>query len=745
MQKSFIPNFSIQKSVIRYCVMFATACIIILATRYSSGRIWEKLHLQLQDTMQLVCEQNALYIEKELLAKQSLLHGIAKQIPTNPTAKKDQIIRMLKPFTEIYDIKRLGFIDTSGMAYTTDDYTSNVTFQDIFQASIGGKSHITGIIDDPVKTEEQINIFSVPVYHQNGNMISGVLFAAYRTHIFHELLNLKSFGGKGYSCIIKQDGSIVVSSKQAPFEENSSLFSFLQNYSKENLSRLQTMKQQMNLRQSGMSSCLMDSQHYIYYMPLDASITDSQWYIITIVPADVLSQRLNHVFHYVRQLLGIVVLVLAAAFFYYMYSYWAQKKQLTALAYKDALTGGDNYACFREKMKQLKGTSGYIISTDIYEFRIINNICGVSKGNEVLQNVWDVLNSQLSSTELAAHIHADRFIFYWTDFENASLEQRIEHLNQEIAKLAAKLNTPRVMLYMGIFHTDTPERTEEGYGYANQAKHAVKDRMDKNYSFYEEINFKQWLEERSLEDEFSEAVQNRRFEVWYQPKYSTKDQKAVSAEALVRWRNANGELIPPYKFIPLFEKNGMISILDEYVFDTVCAQQKKWEEEGLQVLPVSVNISRSSLYYSDIVEKYEAILRSYHLPAQKVQLEITESAAVNNSEIDTLIDKFHSIGFHMLLDDFGTGYSSLSTLNEMHFDTLKLDKSLIDHIGDSNGEKLLYHIIKLAQSLGLKITAEGVEYQNQFEFLRQLECDDIQGYYFSRPLPMEDYKALLPQ
>lgn len=267
--------------------------------------------------------------------------------------------------------------------------------------------------------------------------------------------------------------------------------------------------------------------------------------------------------------------------------------------------------------------------------------------------------------------------------------------------------------------------------------------MDKNYSLYEEINFKQWLENHKLEDGFEEAIQNHRFEIWYQPKYSTKDQNVVSAEALVRWRDVDGNLIPPYKFIPLFEQNGMISVLDEYVFDAVCAQQRQWQSEGKHVLPVSVNISRSSLYYSTIVKKYAAILNSYELPAQKIQLEITESAAVDNSEIMTLIDQFHEIGFHLLLDDFGTGYSSLSTLNQMHFDTLKLDKSLIDHIGDTNGEKLLYYIIKLAQSLGLKITAEGVEYKNQFEFLQQLACDDIQGYYFSKPLPSAEYAALL--
>lgn len=727
----------------QHYVMLTAALIIIIATRYTSGRIWDRLQLQIEDTLQIVSRQNTLTTENELHAKQDFLYSIAKQLPNNPSAKKDHVIKLLQPFTSIYNIKRFGFADPNGNAYTTDGYSANLSGQDFFEAGMQGRSYITDIREDDITRAEPINVFSVPVYHQNGNMISGVLFATYRTTTFNDLLDVKCFDGKGYSCIIKQSGRIVMAARHSPFYNNKNIFYTMRNINSNNNSGITEIQKHLKQNDSGMTSCDLKGGHYIYYMPLDSTITDSQWYILTIVPASVLTERLDQVFHYVRLLLAILVIVLITAFLYYFYTYWAQKKQLTTLAYVDPLTGGANYASFKADMQKKKGVSGYLISTDIYEFRIINNICGVQRGNEVLQHVWQILCSHLAEQELAAHIHADRFIFFWTDEKTSSLTERLTQLNEAVARLAAELHTPRIQLYLGIYHTDTPEQTEEGYGCANQAKHAVKTRMDKNYSLYEEIDFQQWLDNHKLEDGFEEAIQNHRFEIWYQPKYSTKDQNIVSAEALVRWRDTDGSLIPPYRFIPLFEQNGMISVLDEYVFDAVCAQQKLWQQEGKHVLPVSVNISRSSLYYSTIVKKYAAILNSYELPAQNIQLEITESAAVDNSEITTLINQFHEIGFHLLLDDFGTGYSSLSTLNQMHFDTLKLDKSLIDHIGDTNGEKLLYYIIKLAQSLGLRITAEGVEDQNQFEFLQRLSCDDIQGYYFSKPLPSGEYAALL--
>ena len=168
-------------------------------------------------------------------------------------------------------------------------------------------------------------------------------------------------------------------------------------------------------------------------------------------------------------------------------------------------------------------------------------------------------------------------------------------------------------------------------------------------------------------------------------------------------------------------------------------------ETGQKLLPVSVNISRVSLYYSSVVEKYESIIRSFDLDSKYIQLEITESATIDNNEIFNLLEQFHTAGFKILLDDFGSGYSSLAALNRMHFDTIKLDKSLVDYIGDDNGEKLLNSITKLAQSFGMEITAEGVETVEQLMFLCNLDCDDIQGYYFSRPLPVKEYEECLKE
>ena len=202
-------------------------------------------------------------------------------------------------------------------------------------------------------------------------------------------------------------------------------------------------------------------------------------------------------------------------------------------------------------------------------------------------------------------------------------------------------------------------------------------------------------------------------------------------------------MVSPGRFIPLFEKNGMIARLDEYMFRSVCRQQSLWKRQGYHILPVSVNLSRASLYYSDLVEKYGNILKEYQLEPEYVQIEVTETAMEGKNDILDVLGKFRNMGVRILMDDFGTGYSSLAVLSMKCFDTLKLDKSLIDHIGEENGETLLYHVICMGQQMGLHITAEGVENDKQLVYLQKLHCDDIQGFLFARPMPTGEYESLL--
>lgn len=722
-------------------IFAAVAGILLLSILIYNNRFREELSFQMQDILQNVSEQNALAIKKEISGKQSFLEGIARQLQIADKNEKEKVIENLKGVTDIYHFKRMGFIYPDGTAYTTDGYEQDLSFRDFFKKGMDEEKYITDIMMDTLGEEEMINVISVPVFDRERGHTDGVLFATCRTEMFKEQLNVESFNGEGYSLVVKEDGTLIADSPKSPMYEKENIFTALAEG--KNQTATEEIAPLLKNGKSGGGSYYLEGKRYYYCLPLNLDMGEGKWFMFTVVPAEVLEAKVSPVMNDINSLFAMIILVFGVVFFFYIASYQRSKRELYDLAYQDPLTGGDNYVCFKEKIKRKKDVPGYIISMDLSEFKIINNTCGIAKGNVILKAVWDILAAETRGDELAAHINADRFILYLKDEDKQLLEARLNKLISRISGLSEAMNVPRVVPYFGIYYANDLTTAETNYSYASHARHQVKGRRDHNYAYYEESDYQLMLRNRSLEDGFEEAIREHRFEVWYQPKYSTSDASIVGSEALVRWRMEDGNLISPGTFIPLFEKNGMISMLDEYVFRAVCMQQKKWMEEGKQILPVSINISRASLYYSKIVEKYKAILDEYGVDSRYIQLEITESATVDNKEIQELIDQFHIVGFQLLLDDFGNGYSSLSSLNEMHFDVLKLDKSLIDYIGDSNGEKLLYHIVNLVKSLGLKITAEGVESREQVGFLQKLHCNDIQGFYFSRPLPYPEYEKLL--
>lgn len=705
-------------------------------------------HLQngMENSLKDIAAQNVLAVNNEIETQFQLLTGFAEELRKSPE-EEAEILREMSIFAQSHDFKRMGYVHADGTAYTTDGYEVQVASDVFFRRSMEGKYWVTAARKALVDSEaEDINVFSVPVYNSDGSEVAGVVFATYRNEIFRDMLDVDFFDGQGYSCIIMTSGDVIVHSQNSPIAEDTNFLEHMEGNGQESAAMAEEMRAVMQAAGSGTGRCEQShdegEQSIFYYMPMNENLYDAQWYMVAIVPERVLTERTRPVMRDVEIFAGILVVIAVLGVNFYLYIEKRRKEELESLAYEDRLTGGYNFASFRENAKIRKDLAGYVVAMDLTEFKLINTSFGVQKGDETLLELWELLRGSVSEAEMVARVNADRFVMFLQAGSKAELEERVQELVAKISGISQKLNIPALFPVFGIYYAEALDEPDKYYGYAVQAKHLVKGRRDRNYAFYEELDAEQILRNRMLEDNFEKALEQGQFEVWYQPKYSASEEKVVGAEALVRWRMPDGKILSPGVFIPLFEKNGNIAVLDEYIFRKVCEQQKEWLNAGYAVVPVSVNISRVSLYFDNIVERYEEILRSGRLDAEYVQLEITESATVDNDEIAGLIERFHQAGFTMLLDDFGSGYSSLASLNTMHFDTLKLDKSLIDYIGDEKGEKLLQHITGLGQSLGLSITAEGVETETQLIFMRNLNCNDIQGYYFSKPLPAEEYVAV---
>ena len=725
-------------------LLISLAFIVTVSVVFNN--IKTNLEREIISSLSEEAEENAALIEKEIDAKFGVLQSFANELSS--TGDEIEEIRDMKSFVEVYNFRRMGFVDLNGIAKTTDGFEKDLSFREFYQVGLKGESFITESLQETIgdSTEDMINILSVPVYDNKGE-IKGVLFATYLTEKFHEVIFSDSFQGEGYTYIVAGDGDVISSYGDGMQKEYDNIFIYTGDATQYDDAIQEKVENDMREKISRVGIGVNeDNDKYFYcYKPLEIESADMNWYIFSIEPKSVLDERMHPIMRDIQFLTVILICILVMANIVFLFYNLRRRQELFRLAYKDSITVGDNFSNFKEKAKKYENTEGYVIALDISEFKLVNNVCGNASGDEVLKVIWDVILANCNDNEQAARVNADRFVIFWIESSKKTVTYRIEKLINEIEGISEQLSVPRLYPVIGIRAVEKLDDADKRYGEALRAKALVKNRRDRHYAFYDEIDYDTIVENKKLENGFEKALADKKFEVWYQPKFNSHTGKIVGSEALIRWRADDGSLISPGRFIPLFEKNGNIIRLDEYVFREVCRQQKEWQKEGIQILPVSVNISRFSLYYSNVVEKYERIINYYDVDHKYVQIEITESAIIENTVIVELIQKFHDAGFDILLDDFGSGYSSLASLNQMPFDTIKLDKSLVDYVGNENGEKLLKFIVQLVQSLGMKITAEGVEYKEQLDFLENLNCDDIQGFYFSKPLMLADFSAKLTE
>lgn len=406
---------------------------------------------------------------------------------------------------------------------------------------------------------------------------------------------------------------------------------------------------------------------------------------------------------------------------------------------KDDMTGCYNLQAFQHHAQALLDADpdgDYDLAiTDIDKFKLVNAVYGEEKANEVLKCLADYLNANFGEI-LFGRYGSDLFIWLQKSKPDCGVE-----IEKKLTQFREISPIADIMVRCGIYsHVDRSVSMIRMCDKAILALKSIKTRFGKITAYYDGPVSRQHLREQMYAARFPEALKNEEFVVWFQPKYDPVTQKVVGAEALVRWKNADGSFNMPGEFLSVFESNGMISQLDEYVFRMVCRQQKKWQDAGVPLFPVSVNLSRNSMHKKDLAANYSAIAREYGINPKYIPIEITETTATGSMEIQKYAEELHQAGFPLHMDDFGSERSSLQTLNVLNFDVVKLDKGLVDFIGDEAGEMVLTYTMALAAELGLRIVAEGVETKQQLDFLSQNGCDQIQGYYFSRPLPLDEFE-----
>ncbi len=418
----------------------------------------------------------------------------------------------------------------------------------------------------------------------------------------------------------------------------------------------------------------------------------------------------------------------------------------------DHLTGGPTeYAfqqLFQERLAKVKQPCA-LLHMDIKHFSAINMIYGRETGDKILKEVYHVLEKALGAHEFISHIHTDVFLIVVNAGNTEELEARIHALDDVVYYHTNFEPVDHIFFSIGAYLIpSSSDSYEHAADCANYSRTISCDLSDEN-TCYEIYGYTvQDTRARSIEllRKSRTALETGHFEIYLQPKYELVHETIAGAEALIRWKDPDEGMIPLFQFMPAFEESGFIRTIDRFVFESVLQFLQRRLDNGQSVVPISLNLSKSH-FTSDAFfrDKFLPIFEKYHVPAELIEFEFSESLIVNDPvQIQTLIRLLQKYGFACSLDDFGSGYSCLNTIKTVPVSTLKLDQKMFTEEAKERGKIVVRGILQVAHELGMQVVSEGVETREYVDFLKENDGELVQGYYFSRPIPVKDFEALLP-
>ena len=429
-----------------------------------------------------------------------------------------------------------------------------------------------------------------------------------------------------------------------------------------------------------------------------------------------------------------------------------QTQKLDYLASYDLLTDLPNKNLFIQKLDDSMNrvaknrNSLVVLYMDIKNFNSINHVLGIANGDKILQMVAKRLNSNLRDYDVLARFDGDTFVMSFDDIDDEIYSSKIVQRIIEVFNLPFEIDGSEVSLEVSIgasFYPSDANDAQSLISCANLAMRRAKKSTMSDYKFFLPSMHDEMTTKVQLEKNMKDAIENSEFFVVYQPLVDTKTQTIVGAEALVRWEHPKLKNIPPLDFIPAAEDSGLILEIGAMVMEESIKSAKSIQLARNCEFKISVNVSSIQLLQSNLVNTVKNLLNRYDFEAKYLQIELTESVFMENLDLTAnILNQFKKMGVQIAIDDFGTGYSSLSYLSKLPIDIIKIDQSFVEELSVSNNP-IVDAIISMSHALGLKVIAEGVEHEKQFNYLSKIDCDLIQGYYFSKPVSHDKLKNLL--
>lgn len=735
-----IPN---KRKLSLVIIAFGIVVIVIfslLSANYIDG-VSNVLADETTKSMLQSTRQGEMHINHSIATDLLGLDILATTITTEENNDKQQIIDWIKLFTKEDGYFDIAICGLDGFGVTSNGREVNLYKKAQFKSATQGSPTVSHYFDTTLK--EPMISFDVPIIKEG--KVAGVISAIKETEYLSSALNISTIVDYSNAYIINSEGMFIAIADNSSISRNMQSVNEFINNPNNTIEEINEFSDGLATNSTYIGTLHSRGEPKLFaYTPIQGV---SGWFYMTVIPESIVHKQTTQITSDSLKLLITFIIILTLVFFIILSLKNKHTKQLAELAHVDQLTKIPNWNKFKFDCEKLLLKSPKqaraIVSIDIDDFKVVNDIYGHQEGNKVLIKLASILEKNVMLGERYSRYSSDTFLAMLNYSSDDSLIEWIKNFKDQVYANCSKYS---LTLSFGIYKfNESKHSIDIMCDRANLARRTIKGDHEQLYAFYQDETRRQIIQVKEIENDMHSALDNHQFVVYFQPKHSFTDESLVGAEALTRWVHPIKGMIFPDSFIKVFERNGFIIHLDMYVLAETCKIIRKWLDAGITPITVSVNMSQIHLKDSGFVQSLIQTAAQYNVPPKYIEIELTESAIFENLDAFTkVVHELKQHGFTVSMDDFGSGYSSLNLLSELQVDILKIDRIFLTKSSDSErGKCIIESVIGMAKKLGILAVSEGVETKEQVSFLKDAGCDIAQGYFYSRPLSLEAFEEYL--
>lgn len=744
--REVIAKLKKEKSLLKLigvCFVLLMVCLVIGI--YHVNRIYQVYGDTSYDFIFDRAQVTSKNFTEDFRRKGSMVESEAMVLSSLPTIGKDNICQGLQGLQTSGEFDYARYISTRGIKFRPDGSLNSIIMSDYAKYVDPNEEYSVFKNFDPEYSDDELCFASAVT---NNGIVQGYVVGIVNASRLFESFDNDSSNSVAERYLVDNKGTIIIYTKGDDLfdGDNKNIYDLLtqnclDDYDAENTKeeiKNQLIAEEMMRREVTIGA----NEGYVLFKELSGI---SGWAIFYIVYDHNVQTMIRPVLIESSISILVIMIFMACLTVFVMRYLSSEQKKMYELAFTDELTNAPNENAFLEKAETLLHEypdQPYVVMCfDIVNFRYINEGYGHEKADMLLRALAGALKDSYSYNETYARIGADRFVGLVID--DGRLEERRKFITDRIKETtdAIPMKYP-VRLKNGMYYvSDRKESVADMIDKANLARKALTGEERNLDSEYRDQLMESTRKQENIESRMESALENGEFVPYLQPKWDMAKNHICGAEALVRWKDGNGKIVPPGDFIPLFEKNGFIEKIDFFMLEEICKYIRKMIDEGREVYPVSINQSRYLMYDPNYISRVQEIFLKYKVPRGLVELELTETVFFQEKDrMISIMNKLKELNMNLSIDDFGSGYSSLNLLRDIPFDVLKIDRGFLDESTQSeSGKWILSKIVEMAEGMNLRVVCEGVETEEQVEMLLEIGCKYAQGYLYSRPIPMEEY------